>query len=714
MQQHPLTPTLQSVNLPDGRTLTLETGVLARQADGSVLVRQGNAMLLATVVSRPASEPKAFLPLSVDYQERFAAAGRIPGSFHRREGRLGQHEILISRLVDRAIRPCFPKGFHDEVQVNLLLISLDEAVACDTLAALGASAALMLAPNIPFYEPISEVRVARQQGQWLINPSPQQQAQAELDLIVAAAQDRILMIEGQMDEVSEAELVEAIKQGQQAIQVQCAAQQALAAACGVQKAPYQAPQQADQVLMQTLFDAFYQPCYEVAAQALQPKSNRAEAFKAIKQSYLDSLPEDHAIAAHLIDAQFAAAKRQAVRDLIVKEGKRLDGRSCTQVRPIHTQVDLLPGAHGSALFTRGQTQCLATVTLGSRLDEKVIDTAAYRGYDSFMLDYNFPGFCTGDVKPNRGPSRREIGHARLARRAIARFLPEENPYTIRVVADILESDGSSSMATTCASSLALMDAGIAMRKAVSGIAMGLIATEDGKYHFLSDICGQEDQCSDMDFKVTGTSEGITACQMDIKVAGLTYQAIQQALLQAKAGREHILTQMQQALSAPRAEPKKAAPCIINVPVASSKISAVIGPKGKMVQQLQQATGATIQVTDENGEGNVNIFAPDKASLQQALEHIRLIVTDPEVGKTYSGKVKTITSFGAFVEFLPGKDGLLHISEVSEQRLESLEGVLEVGQDVEVKLVNIHPKTGKFSLSIKRIAQKEEAPTTEQS
>ncbi|MEM9416937.1 MAG: polyribonucleotide nucleotidyltransferase [Bacteroidota bacterium] len=708
--------TTKTIQLADNRTITIETGKLAKQADGAVVVRMGNTMLLATVVAKQeAAEGIDFLPLYVDYQEKFAAAGKIPGSFLRREGRLGDHEVLVARLVDRAIRPLFPKEYTAETQINISLISADEDVLPDALAALAASAALAVS-SIPFGGPISEVRVARVEGQLCINPTPKALEKADIDLMVGATEESILMVEGEMNEVQEEEMVAAIQFAHEAIKTHCQVQEELAAAVGKQKAnSKETPAQAAPAWKETAFKALYDKVYAVAQQGINNKQQRKEAFQAVKQTYLQSLPEDHEIDIALLEQYFHEIEKKAVRDVVLNEGVRLDGRQLDEVRPIWIETDYLPSAHGSSIFTRGETQSLTTVTLGSKLDEQLIDRAMLSGYNKFMLHYNFPGFSTGEVKPNRGPARREIGHGNLAMRALKKVLPAEadNPYTLRVVSDILESNGSSSMATVCAGSLALMDAGVRIKAAVSGIAMGLVTDpETGKYAVLSDILGDEDHLGDMDFKVAGTQRGLTACQMDIKVAGLSYEILQKALAQSKAGRLHILNEMNQAVAQPRADYKPHVPRITTMQIPKDMIGAVIGPGGKVIQEIQRESGATILIEEEEGIGVVKFFASDLAAITKAEEHVKALVAEPTVGEVYTGKVKNIKDFGAFVEFMPGKDGLLHISEVKWERIDNLTDILEEGEEIQVKLIEIDPKTGKYRLSRKALLPNPSEATNE--
>lgn len=700
----------KSIPLPDGRTITIETGKLARQADGAVVVRLGDTMLLATVVSnKDAREGIDFLPLSVDYQEKFASSGKIPGSFQRREGRLSDYEVLVSRLVDRALRPTFPEDYHSDTQINVFLVSADPEVLPDSLAGLAASAALMVS-NIPFNGPISEVRVAKINGEFVVNPLTSTLEHAELDLIVAATYDNILMVEGEMKEVSEEEVLAALSVAHAAIKVQCAAQKELEAAVGsTEKRTYE-PEPQDDELFGFLRENYYDKIYAVCKLGSPNKQVRKEGFAAVRESYFSTLPEEHTVDVALAKKYFGELEYEASRNLVLNDRIRLDGRQLDEIRPIFCEVDYLPRAHGSAVFTRGETQSLTTATLGTRLDEQIVDQAMYSGYNKFLLHYNFPGFSTGEVKPNRGPGRREIGHGNLAHRALKQVMPPEdqNPYTIRVVSDILESNGSSSMATVCAGTLALMDAGVQIKAPVSGIAMGLITDEkSGKWAVLSDILGDEDHLGDMDFKVTGTEQGITACQMDIKVNGLSYEVLSQALLQAKAGRLHILNEMKKALTVPRAELKPHAPRAVVIKIDREQIGAVIGPGGKIVQEIQRESGATVSIEEKDNAGFVSIYATSKVSMDKAVGRIRGIVAIPEVGEVYDGVVKTIQPFGAFVEFMPGKDGLLHISEISWERLPTMDGVLQVGEEIKVKLLEVDPKTGKYRLSRKVLLPKPE-------
>ena len=704
-------------SLPDGRQITIETGKLARQADGSVVVRMGDTMLLATVVAAEEHKEGAdFLPLSVDYQEKFAATGKVPGGFLKRESKLSDYEILISRLVDRAIRPLFPNDYHAETQVAIYLISGDANALPDSLAALAASSALAVS-DIPFNGPISEVRVARIDGQFIINPTLEQKERADIDLIVAASLDNILMVEGEMKEASEEDMIEALRLAHEAIKQQCLVQIELTKEAGKTVKRVYNHEDNDEVLRKQLWDLLYSKAYEVARRLTVNKKERSNAFAQILDDYLLTLPEDTTLNKDLIKKYYKEIQKKASRDLVLNEGVRLDGRKTTEIRPIWSEVNYLPSTHGSAIFTRGETQSLTTVTLGTKLDEQLIDGAMFSGSSKFILHYNFPGFSTGEVKPNRAPGRREVGHGNLAFRALKQVLPaeEDNPYTIRVVSDILESNGSSSMATVCAGALALMDAGVPIKGPVSGIAMGMISEPaTGKYAILSDILGDEDHLGDMDFKVTGTEKGITACQMDLKVDGLTYEVLKEALLQAKEGRLHILNEMKKTISTPNEDLKPHAPRAKKLIIEKDMIGAVIGPGGKVVQDIQNTTGATVVIEEVNNKGVVSIFATDKGAMDAALKRISGIVSVPEIGEVYDGKVKSIVPFGAFVEFLPGKDGLLHISEIKWERLENLDGVLEVGEEIKVKLVDVDKKTGKYRLSRKVLLpkppKKETSPT----
>ena len=684
--------------------IELSTGKLAKQADGSVVLKQGSTMLLATVVS--SKEAKAgvdFLPLSVDYQEKYAATGRIPGGFLRREARLSDYEVLISRLVDRALRPLFPETYHADTQVMISLISADKDIMPDALAGLAASAAIAVS-DIPFNGPISEVRVAKIDGQLVINPRLSELEKASLEFIVAGSAQDIVMVEGEANEISEAEMVEAIAFAHEAIKKQVAAQLELSKLVGSETKREFNHEPSNEELRNQIFSATYDRVYQIAKSG-SSKHERSEKFAAIGQEVIESLGEEiDDETKFLAKKYFHDVQYDAVRNLVLDEGIRLDGRDVRTVRPIWSEVDYLPAAHGSAVFTRGETQSLTSVTLGAKDDEQMIDGAFINGYNKFILHYNFPGFSTGEVRPNRGAGRREIGHGNLAMRSLKQVLPSdaENPYTIRVVSDILESNGSSSMATVCAGTLALLDAGVKLKAPVSGIAMGLITDEkSGKYAILSDILGDEDHLGDMDFKVTGTENGIVACQMDLKINGLKWEVLTQALDQAKEARLHILGEMKKTISAPREDYKPHAPRIIQLTIDKEFIGAVIGPGGKIIQEMQRETGATISIEEVDNKGIVQIFADNKDSIDAATTRIKNIVAKPEIGETYEGKVKSIMAFGAFVEIMPGKDGLLHISEIDWKRLESMDGVFKEGDIVTVKLLDID-KQGKMKLSRKAL------------
>jgi len=705
----------RTFDLGDGRIVEIETGKLAKQADGSVVVKMGDTMLLATVVS--SKEAKAgvdFLPLSVDYQEKYAASGRIPGGFLRREARLSDYEVLISRLVDRALRPLFPEDYHADTQVMISLISADKEIMPDCLAGLAASAAISVS-DIPFNGPISEVRVAKIDGKLIINPTRTELEKATLEFMVAGSATDIVMVEGEANEIDETEMVEAISFAHEAIKVQVAAQVELAKEAGKTEKRVYSHEQSNPELREAVFAATYDKVYAVAASA-SGKDDRSNSFKEIRDGYIAEMGKDaETVQVDLAKKYFHDVQYDAVRNLVVNEGKRLDGRTTTQIRPIWSEVGYLPAAHGSAVFTRGETQSLTSVTLGSKTDEQMIDGAFINGYSKFLLHYNFPGFSTGEVKPNRGAGRREIGHGNLAMRSLKKVLPglEQNPYTIRVVSDILESNGSSSMATVCAGTLALMDAGIKLTAPVSGIAMGLITDEKtGKYAILSDILGDEDHLGDMDFKVTGTEKGIVACQMDLKINGLSNEVLIKALDQAKEGRLHILNEMKKTLAAPREDYKPHAPRIVSMTIDKEFIGAIIGPGGKIIQEMQRETGATIAIEEVDNKGIIEIFADNKVAIDAAVSRIRNIVAKPEVGETYEGKVKTIMPFGAFVEIMPGKDGLLHISEIDWKRYETMDGIFEVGEIVKVKLLEID-KQGKFKLSRKALMPRPQKPETAQ-
>ena len=698
----------KTIEMNDVTSITIETGKLAKQADGSVVVRQGNTMLLATVLSSEnAKEDVDFLPLSVDYQEKFAGSGKIPGGFLKREGKLSDHEVLICRLVDRALRPLFPDDYHADTQVMISMISHDENVMPDSLAALAASSAIAVS-DIPFHGPISEVRVVKHEGVFKVNPSKSITKEADLEIIVAADKDNIMMVEGEMNEVSEADMLEAMKVAQEAIKLQCRVQIELAEEAGATEKRAYEHEKKDDALFERMNSELYDKFYAAVSKQTADKSVRSADVKAIKTEWTEALPEDHEYDSFLIGQFFKKIHKRAARNFVLESSKRLDGREFNEIRPIWCEADYLPSAHGSSVFTRGETQSLTSCTLGTKLDEQMIDGATESGYNKFILHYNFPGFSTGEVRPNRGPGRREVGHGNLAMRALKKVLPapEQNPYTIRLVSDILESNGSSSMATVCAGSMALMDTGVKISGPVSGIAMGMISDADtGKYAILSDILGDEDHLGDMDFKVTGTEKGITACQMDIKVDGLSYEVLEQALNQAKEGRLHILGEMKKAISEPRADYKPHVPRSEKVIIEKDQIGAVIGPGGKVVQEIQKETGATVIIEEEDRNGVVTIFAADKESMMAALQRIKAIVAMPEVGEVYEGKVKSVMPFGAFIEFMPGKDGLLHISEIKWERLENMDGVMEVGEEVNVKLVGIDKKTGKFRLSRKVLLPK---------
>jgi polyribonucleotide nucleotidyltransferase len=691
------------ISMPDGKEVSIETGKLAKQADGAVVIKSGNMMLLATVVAnKEAKEGVDFLPLSVDYQEKFASNGRIPGSFLKREARLSDYEILISRLVDRALRPTFPDDYHADVQVLINLISADSEVLPDAFVGLAAAAALAVS-DIPFNGPISEVRVAKINGEYKVNPSVSELAGASLELIVAANANDILMVEGEGDEVSETEMLEALRIAHDAIKLQCAALNELTVACGKTEKRVYSHETHDEELRAELWKNYYEKYLAVAKLANPKKDERKAGFKSIVDEFIASLPEDHTV--HDIE-------KEAARQLVLQERYRLDGRKLNEIRQITCEVDYLPTPHGSSVFTRGETQSLTTVTLGTKMDEQIIDQAMTQGYNKFMLHYNFPGFSTGEVKPNRGVGRREVGHGNLAMRAIRKVLPkmEDFPYTLRIVSDILESNGSSSMATVCAGTLALMDAGVKIKAPVSGIAMGLISdSKTGKYAVLSDILGDEDHLGDMDFKVTGTENGITACQMDIKVQGLSYEVLAEALSQAKEGRLHILNEMKKAMPAVREDFKPQTPRATVIKIMKDQIGAVIGPGGKVVQDIQKQSGATVTIEEKEDGGYVSIFSSNGDAMAKAVSMVRSIVTVPEVGEVYEGKVKNIQAFGAFVEFLPGKDGLLHISEISWDRIDTMDGVFKEGDKVKVKLVEVDKKTGKFRLSAKVLLPKPEKP-----
>lgn len=694
--------TKHTFQLPDGREVSIETGKLAKQAEGSVVVRMGDCMLLATACAKPDGIPGSdFMPLTVDYQEKYAAVGRFPGGFFKREARLSEYEILISRLIDRALRPMFPENFHADTQIMVTLISGDPKVMPDALAALAASAALTVS-DIPFNGPISEVRVARIDGKFVINPYMEDLKRNDLSLIIAGTAENILMVEGEMNEVGEEVMVEAIQVAHNAIKTQCQAQTDLLAKIGGKTKREYNHETHDEELRTKVKEATYDKAYKVALSGNPNKHERSDAFKAILDEFKTQFTEEELKEKEaLIKKYYHDVEYDAVREAILAEGKRLDGRSLTQVRPIWSEVGYIPSAHGSAVFTRGETQSLTTVTLGGKMEEQIIDGAMFEGTRKFLLHYNFPGFSTGEVRPNRGTGRREVGHGNLAARSLEKVLPDasENPYTIRIVSDILESNGSSSMATVCAGSLALMEAGIKIKATVAGIAMGLIS--DGKrFAVLSDILGDEDHLGDMDFKVTGTKKGLTATQMDLKVQGLPYEVLTKALMQAREGRLHIIGEMEKTMSQPNADFKPNAPRIIEIIIDTDQIGAVIGPGGKIIQEIQRESGATITIEEKDNKGIVQIAAVGKESMDKALARVRAIVAVPEIGAVYKGKVKNIQSFGAFIEIMPGKDALLHISEISHERLASMDGVLKEGEIIEVKLIGVDEKNGKLKLSRK--------------
>ena len=706
----------KTVSLPDGRTITIETGKLAKQADGSCTLRMGNTVLLATVCAAKDAVPGTdFMPLQVEYREQYAAAGRFPGGFNKREGKANDDEILTCRLVDRALRPLFPSDFHAEVYVNVILFSADGVDQPDALAGFAASCALACS-DIPFECPISEVRVARVNGEYVINPTKAQMADADMDLMVGATAENIMMVEGEMKEVQEVDLLNALKAAHEAIKPMCQLQEELMQELGTKQKREYCHEVNDDDLKEQVKAECYQKAYDVVKQALE-KQARAEAFEAIitefKERYAaahtdlteDELEEKNTLA----DKYYHDVERDAMRRCILDEGIRLDGRKTTDIRPIWCEVSPLPMPHGSAIFTRGETQSLSTCTLGTKLDEKLVDDVLDRYYQKFLLHYNFPPFCTGEAKAQRGVGRREIGHGHLAWRGLKGQIPEDFPYTVRLVSQILESNGSSSMATVCAGTLALMDAGVPMKKPVSGIAMGLIKNPgEDKYAVLSDILGDEDHLGDMDFKTTGTKDGLTATQMDIKCDGLSYEILEKALMQAKAGREHILNCLTDTISEPRADFKPQVPRIVQIEIPKEFIGAVIGPGGKIIQQIQEDTNTVITIDEEDGVGKVQVSAPDKEAIDAALLKIKGIVAVPEVGEVYEGTVRSIMPYGCFVEILPGKDGLLHISEIDWKRLETVEeaGIKE-GDKIQVKLLEIDDKTGKYKLSHKVLIEKPE-------
>ncbi len=704
-----LNPIKKTIALPDGREITLETGKLAKQADGAVELRMGNTMLLATIVSaKEAGEGVDFMPLTVEYKEKFSSFGRFPGGFLKREGRASDYEILTARLVDRVLRPLFPDNYHADTFVNVMLYSTDGVDIPDALAGLAASAAIAVS-DIPFNGPISEVRVARIDGEFVINPTFEQLEKADMELMVGATYDNIMMVEGEMNEVSEADLLAALKAAHEAIKVQCKAQMELAEAVGVVKREY-CHEVNDEALRADVHEKCYDKAYAIAKAGCADKHWRADSFEAICNEYIESIPEEEREEkTPLVKRYYHDVEKEAMRNCVLDEGIRLDGRKTTEIRPIWCEVDYLPGPHGSAIFTRGETQSLSTVTLGTKLDEKIVDDVINQGRERFLLHYNFPPFSTGEARPQRGVGRREIGHGNLAHRALKRMFPDDFPYVCRVVSDILESNGSSSMATVCAGTLALLDAGVKMKRPVSGIAMGLISdSKTGRWAVLSDILGDEDHLGDMDFKVTGTTEGITATQMDIKCDGLSYEILEKALNQAREGRLHILGKINETIPAPREDYKPHVPRIVTMLIPKELIGAVIGPGGKVIQGIQEESGATVSIDEIDEGGYIEVAAANKASIDKALDMINAIVALPEEGKVYKGTVRSILDFGAFVEFMPNRDGLLHISEISWDRLPDMEASgLKEGDEVEVKLIEIDKKTGKYRLSMRALQPKPE-------
>ena len=712
----------KSIQLPDGRTITIETGKVAKQADGSVMLRMNNTVLLATVCAAKDAVPGTdFMPLQVDYREQYAAAGRFPGGFTKREGKASDNEILTSRLVDRVLRPLFPSNYHAEVYVNVMLLSADGVDQPDALAGFAASAALACS-DIPFECPISEVRVARVNGEYVIDPTFEQMKEADMDIMVGASAENIMMVEGEMKEVSEQDLLGALKAAMDAIKPMCELQTALSKELGKDVKREYDHEVNDEALRERMNKELYQPAYDITKQALE-KHARAEAFEKILADFKERFFAERKAAAEALDGSpveisdeeyeammdryYHDVERDAMRRCILDEGIRLDGRKTTDIRPIWCEVSPLPMPHGSSIFTRGETQSLTTVTLGTKLDEKLVDDVLDKSYQRFLLHYNFPPFCTGEAKAQRGVGRREIGHGHLAWRGLKEMIPADFPYTVRVVSQIMESNGSSSMATVCAGTLALMDAGVPMKKPVSGIAMGLIKNPgEDKYAVLSDILGDEDHLGDMDFKTTGTKDGLTATQMDIKCDGLSFDILEKALMQAKAGREHILKCITDTIAEPRPELKPHVPRIEAFEIPKEFIGAVIGPGGKIIQQMQEDTGATITIDEEDGVGKIQVSGPNKESIDAAIAKIKAIVAVPEIGEVYEGTVRSIMPYGCFVEFMPGKDGLLHISEIDWKRLETVEeaGIKE-GDKITVKLLEIDPKTGKFKLSHRVLVEK---------
>ena len=694
----------QTITLGDGRTITLETGKLAKQADGSVVVRMGNCMLLATAVSARQASPVDFLPLTVDYREKFAAAGRFPGGFFKREARPSNEEILTMRLVDRVLRPLFPKDYHAETQIMIQLMSHDENVMPDALAGLAASTALQLS-DIPFETAISEVRVGRVEGQFIINPSMAQLAESDVDIMIGASEDSVAMVEGEFDEISEEEMVEAIAFGHEAIKAQIKAQRDLAKAAGLKPTREYEQEDNDPALKEKIHGLAYDACYNIAKKG-SSKNERSEQFSALKDEILATFSEEELEEKkELIGRYFGEAHKEAVRTLLLNEGIRLDGRKTDEIRPIWCEVNYLPSTHGSSIFTRGETQALATVTLGTSREANVIDLPTLQGEENFYLHYNFPPFSTGEARPLRGTSRREVGHGNLAQRALKKVMPESCPYTVRVVSEVLESNGSSSMATVCAGTMALMDAGVQLKKPVSGIAMGLI-TDGDKYAVLSDILGDEDHLGDMDFKVTGTEDGITACQMDIKIKGLSYEILTKALMQAKAGRLHILKHLTDTIAVPNQDVKEHAPKIIMRRIPNEYIGALIGPGGKVIQELQKASGCTIVINEDpvTEEGIVEILGTSPAGIAMVEDKIDAITFKPEVGNTYRVKVIKILEFGAVVEYLdaPGNEVLLHVSELAWERTENVSDVVNLGDELDVKYFGIDSRTRKEKVSRKAL------------
>ena len=695
----------KEINLPDGRQITIETGKLAKQADGSAVIQMGNAMLLATIVSSRTKSPVDFLPLTVDYREKFAAAGKFPGGFFKREARPSNEEILTMRLVDRVLRPLFPKDYHYETQVMIQLMSHDEDVMPDSLAGLAASTVIQLS-DIPFEYPISEVRVGRIEGEFVINPSRAQLKESDIDIMVGASHDSVSMVEGEFDEISEEEMTDAIKFGHEAIKNQIQAQTELVSEIGKKETREYDSGLDDEDLLKNIHEKCYKDCYEIAKKGLN-KKERSKNFSALKENLLESFSEEEIEQkGNLINSYFSKVEKDAVRELVLSEGIRLDGRKTDDIRPIWCEINYLPSTHGSSIFTRGETQALATVTLGTSRDANIIDSPTHQGEENFYLHYNFPPFSTGEARPLRGTSRREIGHGNLAQRALAKVFPPDCPYTVRVVSEVLESNGSSSMATVCSGTMALMDAGVKISKPVSGIAMGLIS--DGKrYSILSDILGDEDHLGDMDFKVTGTEDGITACQMDIKIKGLSYEILEKALEQAKDGRLKILNEMTKTIEKPSEEVKEHAPKMVKIEIDGSFIGAVIGPGGKVIQEMQKETGTTIVIEEENEKGIIEILGTDQNMIDSVIQKIEDITFKPEAGNTYNVKVIKILDFGAVVEFRPGKEVLLHVSEIDWKRVERVEDYLKIGDKIDVKYMGIDPRTKKQKVSRKVLIEKPE-------